>query len=55
VLAGSHGRAGSIVPGCAGQLACRRWDKAQGGERWEKVRDLSAKSKNSRGLGEKGA
>jgi hypothetical protein len=37
VLAGPHGRAGSVTPGCAGQLACRRWDRAEGGERKEKV------------------
>jgi hypothetical protein len=55
VLAGPHCWAGSVAPGCAGQLACQRWDKTEGGERREKVRDLSAKSKNSRGLGEKGA
>jgi hypothetical protein len=55
VLAGPHDWAGSVTPGCAGQLACRRWDRVEGGERREKVRDLSAKSKNSRGLGEKGA
>jgi hypothetical protein len=38
-----------------GTTACWRWDRAEGGERREKVRDLSAKSKNSRGRGEKGA
>jgi hypothetical protein len=37
------------------QLACQRWDRAEGGERREKVRDLSAKSKNNWGVGEKGA
>jgi hypothetical protein len=55
VLAGPYGRVGSVAPGCVGQLACQRWDRPEGGERREKVRDLSAKSKNSRGLGEKGA
>jgi hypothetical protein len=40
---------------CTSQLACWRWDRAEGGGRREKVRDLSLKSKNSRGLGEKGA
>jgi hypothetical protein len=41
--------------GCASQLAYWHWDRAEGGERREKVRDLSAKSKNNWGLGEKGA
>jgi hypothetical protein len=54
VLAGPLGW-GLGCAGCAGQVACRQWDRAEGGERREKVRDLSAKSKNSRGQGEKEA
>jgi hypothetical protein len=55
VLAGPYDRVGLVGLGCASQLACRRWGRAEGAERREKVRDISAKTKNSRGLGEKGA
>jgi hypothetical protein len=54
-MASPHGRASLVAPGCIDQLACWRWDRADGGERREKVRDLSANSKNSRGMGEKRA
>jgi hypothetical protein len=51
VLAGPLGRAGSAALGCAGQLACRRWDKAVGGERREKVVGLMREKQKQQGLG----
>jgi hypothetical protein len=32
VLVGLHDRVGSVALGYAGQLACQRWDRAEGGE-----------------------
>jgi hypothetical protein len=55
MLAGPLGRAATAAPGCAGQLVSRRWDRAVGGGRREKVMELMCEKKNSGGLGEKGA
>jgi hypothetical protein len=35
----------------AGQLACRRWDRTEGGERREKVMGLRREKQNQRGPG----
>jgi hypothetical protein len=39
-VGGSTWLGASVAPGCAGQLACRRWDRVEGGERREKVMGL---------------
>jgi hypothetical protein len=51
VLAGPLGRAASAAPVCAGQLACRRRDKAVGGERREKMMGLMHRKQKLRGPG----
>jgi hypothetical protein len=40
VLAGPLGWVASAALGCAGQLACQRWDRVVGGERREKMTGL---------------
>jgi hypothetical protein len=47
------GACGPTWPGglCAGQLACRRWDRAEGGERREKVMGLKRKKQKLQGPG----
>jgi hypothetical protein len=49
VLAGPHGQTGSAVPWCAGQMACRRYDRVGGGERREKMMGLMCMKHKQRG------
>jgi hypothetical protein len=49
MLVGPLGRAALAAPGCAGQLACRRWDRALGGERREKMMGLMSRKRKIAG------
>jgi hypothetical protein len=51
VLEDPHGWAASVALGCAGQLACRRWDRIEGGERREKVMGLKRRKQKQQGSG----
>jgi hypothetical protein len=45
------GQAALVALGCAGQRACRRWDRAVGGERREKVMGLMREKHKQRESG----